>query len=78
MPSNSIPLLVGEMVSEEQNGACASMNNIINTLPQYMDNVYVISSEGCEGIGDRLHFSADGYRMLGKKYGNQMLQLLNQ
>ncbi len=77
LPTNSVPLLAGEMVSEEQNGACYGMNEIINTLPQYIENAYVISSKGCEGIDDRLHFSAQGYRELGRRYGNQMLQILN-
>ena len=77
LPTNSVPLLAGEMMSEEQNGACYSMNEIINTLPQYIENAYVISSKGCEGIDDRLHFSAQGYRELGRRYGKQMLQLLN-
>ena len=77
LPTNSVPLLAGEMMSEEQNGACYSMNEIINTLPQYIEKAYVISSKGCEGIDDRLHFSAQGYRELGRRYGKQMLQLLN-
>ena len=73
---NSIPLLAGEMLSAEQNGACASMNVIISKLPQTIPNSYVISSEGCESVGDRLHFSAQGYRVLGKRYANQMLTIL--
>ena len=73
---NSIPLLAGEMLSAGQNGACASMNNIINKLPQTIPNTYVISSEACEGVTDRLHFSPQGYRVLGKRYANQMLTIL--
>jgi hypothetical protein len=73
---NSIPLLAGELVNTDQNGACASMNSIIATLPQVIPNSYVIPSKGCIGIKDHLHFSAEGYRVLGKRYAAKMLQLL--
>ncbi len=72
----SVPLLAGEVVSAGQGGACASMNSIIATLPDTIPNSYVISSEGCPAIGDHLHFTAEGYRMLGKRYGGKMLSLL--
>lgn len=72
----SVPLLAGEVVSAGEGGACAGMNSIIETLPQIIPNSYVISSEGCPAIKDHLHFTADGYRMLGKRYGVKMLSLL--
>jgi hypothetical protein len=73
---NSVPLLAGELVNIDQNGACASMNTIIAKLPQTIPNAYVIPSRGCKGIADHLHFSAEGYRELGKRYAIQMLSLL--
>lgn len=72
----SVPLIAGEVVGEDQNGKCASMNAIINTLPQTIPNSYVVSSKGCEGVEDRLHFSAAGYRELGKRYATTALKLL--
>ena len=74
-PKN-VPLLAGELVNTDQKGACASMNKIIATLPQIITNSYVIPSTGCTGIPDHLHFTADGYRELGKRYATQMLSLL--
>jgi len=71
-----VPLLAGELVDAEQGGACASMNKIIATLPQTIPNSYVISSAGCPQRGDKLHFTAAGYRKLGERYGVQMLSLL--
>lgn len=71
-----VPLLAGETVNTDQGGACAAMNAIIATLPQTIKNSYVIPSTGCEGIKDHLHFSAEGYRELGKRYANQMLAIL--
>ncbi len=72
----SVPLLAGELVDAEQGGACASMNKIIATLPQTITNSYVISSANCPQRGDKLHFTPEGYRILGKRYGMKMLSLL--
>jgi hypothetical protein len=72
----SVPLLAGELVNADQGGACASMNQIIAKLPQTIPNSYVISSKGCPGIADHLHFTAEGYRKIGKRYGAKMLSLL--
>jgi len=71
-----VPLLAGELVNTDQNGACASMNAIIATLPQVIPNSYVVPSAGCEGVADHLHFSAAGYRELGKRYAETMLSIL--
>ena len=74
-PGN-VPLLAGEMVSGAEGGACASMNAIIAALPQTIKNSYVISSDGCAGRPDHLHFTAEGYRMLGRRYAARMLSVL--
>ncbi|MCW3787026.1 family 43 glycosylhydrolase [Plebeiibacterium sediminum] len=71
-----VPLLAGEMVSAIEGGRCASMNAIINTLPEVIPNSYVISSEGCPAKSDQLHFTAEGYRILGKRYAEMMLSIL--
>lgn len=76
MKANSVPLLSGEVVNADQGGACASMNKIIATLPATILNSYVISSAGCPQKGDRLHFTADGYRELGKRYAEKMMTIL--
>lgn len=72
----AVPLLAGETVNADQGGACASMNKIIATLPNTIPNAYVISSAGLPQRGDKLHFTASGYRELGKRYGVKMLSLL--
>jgi len=71
-----VPLLAGELVNADHKGACASMNSIIDTLPQVITNSYVIPSVGCPCAMDHLHFTAEGYRMMGKRYGEEMLLLL--
>lgn len=70
-----VPLLAGETVHAEQQGATASMNEIIATLPETIPTAHVISSRGCEARGDRLHFTPTGYRELGRRYGRKMLEL---
>lgn len=72
----SVPLLAGELVNADQGGACASMNKIIARLPAVLPNSYIISSEGCSAAPDKLHFTADGYRKIGNRYGIKMLGLL--
>jgi hypothetical protein len=71
-----VPLLAGEVVHADQGGVCASMNAIIATLPQTIPNSYVISSSGCNDARDNLHFNAEGYRMLGKRYAERMLSVM--
>ncbi|MBC7888206.1 MAG: sialate O-acetylesterase [Ferruginibacter sp.] len=75
LEAGSVPLLAGELVATDQKGACASMNKIIATLPQTIARAYIIPSTGCEGVADRLHFSATGYRELGRRYAAKMLAL---
>ena len=72
----SVPLLAGEVVHADQGGVCASMNKIIAELPKTIPTAHVISSAGCADGADNLHFSAEGYRELGRRYGNKMLSLL--
>ncbi len=71
---NSVPLLAGELFSGDGN-CCSSMNTIIGTLPQTIPTAHVISSDGCTGQ-DQAHFDAAGYRILGKRYADEMLSLL--
>jgi hypothetical protein len=72
----SVPLLAGELVNADRNGACASMNKIIAELPKTLPNSYVISSSGCDCRPDHLHFTTAGYREFGKRYAERMLSVL--
>ena len=74
-PQN-VPLLAGETVNADQQGVCAGMNATIATLPKILHNSYVISSARCADGPDNLHFSAAGYRELGKRYAEKMLTIL--
>lgn len=76
LKAESTPLLAGEVVHADQAGICASMNKIIATLPETIPNSYVISSSGCPDASDNLHFTAEGYRILGKRYASKMLEIM--
>ncbi|WP_140484945.1 sialate O-acetylesterase [Flavobacterium sp. GSA192] len=76
LKAESTPLLAGEVVHADQNGVCAGMNKIIATLPQTIPNSYVISSSGCQDGADNLHFTAEGYRVFGKRYAAKMLEIM--
>ena len=71
-----VPLLVGEVVNSDRGGVCASHNAVIARVPEVIPQAHVISSSGCDTAFDLLHFNAAGYRELGKRYANKMLQLL--
>lgn len=75
--ADEVPLLAGEVVHEDQKGGCASMNVIINRLPEYVSTAHVISSSGCEVSDDFIHFNSEGVRELGKRYALKMLSLLD-
>ena len=69
------PLLAGELLSAEFDGKCHAFNEFIHRLPGVIPNAHVVSSEGCPGMPDGLHFTSEGYRMLGKRYGKKMLEI---
>lgn len=74
-PKN-VPLIAGEVVNADQGGVCAGMNTTIQTLPKTIQNSYVVSSAGVPDGRDNLHFSAEGYRIFGKRYAETMLKTL--
>ena len=76
LDATSVPLIAGEVVNAEQGGICASMNNIIDNLPQTISTAHVVSSKGLTVAKDHLHFDAAGYREFGKRYAAAMLPLL--
>jgi hypothetical protein len=76
LKAEEVPLLAGGLVPADQKGACASMNKIIAELPKTIPTAHFVSSDGCGGRPDHLHFTPGGYRELGTRYGLKMLSLL--
>ena len=76
LKAEEVPLLAGGLVPADQQGACASMNKIIEELPKTIPSAHFVSSDGCAGRPDHLHFTPAGYRELGTRYGLKMLSIL--
>lgn len=76
LEAENVPLLAGEVVHADQGGICASMNEIINALPETIPTAHIVPSNGCTAKADSVHFNAEGYRELGKRYGQTMLSIL--
>ena len=76
LSADNVPLLAGETVQTDQGGYCGGFNSVSATLPNVIPTAHVISSKGCPQKGDGLHFTAEGYRTIGKRYADCMLKLL--
>ena len=74
--AKDVPLIAGEMVGADQQGRCASMNETIDALPETIPTAHVVSSKGCPTRPDHLHFTPEGYRILGARYTEVVLPLL--
>ncbi|MDE6095625.1 MAG: sialate O-acetylesterase [Muribaculaceae bacterium] len=73
LEADSVPLIAGEVVSLEQGGICGAMNEIINNLPCEITTAKVVSSKDLPQRGDGLHFTAEAYRTLGRRYAGAVL-----
>jgi hypothetical protein len=73
---DEVPLLAGELLSAGFSGKCYKFNQFIAKLPDVIPNAHVVSSKGCPGRNDGLHFTTEGYRKIGKRYAYKMLSLL--
>lgn len=76
LTQGDVPLLAGELMRQDQGGVCYGHNTQIAKLPSVIENAHVVSSVGCTGATDGLHFTAAGYRKIGENYANVMLDLL--
>lgn len=72
-----VPLLVGETLQQDQGGACYGHNTVIAQMPQVVPTSHIVYSNGCPGNGkDPWHFSAEGYRTMGKRYAYEALKAM--
>ena len=76
LSADNVPLLAGETVQSDLGGACGGFNKVIASLPNVIPTAHVISSKDCPQRGDGLHFTAEGYRIIGKRYAETMLDIL--
>ena len=75
--SEDVPLFVGETEYENMGGGCSSHNTVVAKIPSVIPTGHVVSAEGIPGNGtDAWHFSAAGYRALGKRYAFEALKVM--
>ncbi|MCR4614162.1 MAG: sialate O-acetylesterase [Bacteroidaceae bacterium] len=75
LDANDVPLLAGETL---YNGTLFTNTNAqnIDLLPSVIPTAHVISAEGCETSSDYIHFTARGYRLLGRRFAAEELKVL--
>ena len=75
LKAEDVPLLVGEVVAADRGGTCAAHNAVIDTIDRVIPTAHVIPADGCPQNFDFLHFTAAGYRELGRRYAAEMLKI---
>ena len=75
LKAEDVPLLVGEVVAADRGGTCAAHNAVIDTIGRVIPTAHVIPADGCPQNFDFLHFTAAGYRELGRRYAAEMLKI---
>lgn len=73
--AKDVPLLAGETL---YNGTLFTNTNAqnIDKLPSVISTAHVISAEGCETSSDYIHFTARGYRLIGRRFAAEELKIL--
>ena len=74
--ATEVPLLVGEVVEQTQQGCCFLHNEIIAKVPDVIPNSYIVKSTSVP-TKDGAHFTTEGYRTMGRRYAQVMLNILN-
>jgi hypothetical protein len=73
-----VPIFVGETEYADMGGSCSWHNHVVAKIPEVIPTGHVVSAEGIPGNGvDPWHFSAAGYRTLGKRYAEKVLDVMN-
>lgn len=80
LQASDVPLFVGEVEYTgvgTNSGGCAAHNVQVARIPSVIPTGHVVSAEGVPGNNtDPWHFSAAGYRILGKRYAFEVLKAL--
>lgn len=80
LDSTKVPFLMGEFVSTEEGGQMGWRNSTVAKVASMIPNGHLISSKACPSMYEPLailHFSREGYEILGKRYASMMLRLLD-
>jgi hypothetical protein len=81
LDSTKVPFLMGEFVTSEMGGQMGWRNPTVERTVEMIPNAHLISAKGCPGLNENgiyLHFTREGYEMLGRRYADTMLKLLGE
>ena len=76
LSADTVPLFAGEVVGTEFGSPVALNNEVINKLPEEVPTAHIIPSNGCAPQNDKLHFTANSYRIMGKRYAYEVLRTM--
>ena len=73
-----VHIFVGETEYAEMGGGCSWHNTVVAQIPEVIPTGHVVSAKDIPGNGiDPWHFSAEGYRIFGKRYAEKVLDVMN-
>ena len=73
-----VHIFVGETEYAEMGGGCSWHNTVVAKIPEVIPTGHVVSAKDIPGNGtDPWHFSAEGYRIFGKRYAKAVLDVMN-
>ena len=76
--ASDVHIYVGETEYENMGGGCSWHNHVVAKIPEVIPTGHVVSADGIPGNGtDPWHFSAEGYRMFGRRYAEKVLEVMN-
>ena len=75
--ASDVHIFVGETEYEDQGGGCSWHNHVVAKIPEVIPTGHVVSAKDIPGNGtDPWHFSAEGYRIFGKRYAEAVLDVI--
>ena len=75
--ASDVHIFVGETEYAEMGGGCSLHNTVVAKIPEVIPTGHVVSAKDIPGNGvDPWHFSAEGYRTLGKRYAEAVLDVM--
>ena len=76
--ASEVHIFVGETEYAEMGGGCSWHNTVVAKIPEVIPTGHVVSAKDIPGNGtDPWHFSAEGYRIFGKRYAKAVLDVMN-
>ena len=76
--ASDVHIFVGETEYAEMGGGCSWHNTVVAKIPEVIPTGHIVSAKDIPGNGtDPWHFSAEGYRIFGKRYARAVLDVMN-